>query len=314
MSQQWLFEADIVGNDSWASVFQSKKDFEPLIREIFKRHHLKAEKIENLTPGTNAVFRVGDHVIKVFAPVESGFSTDKDFDTELAALRHANRVGVTAPLLVCSGCMEDKYLFRYIVMAYIQGCAFEDMSQRFNSRQKADFAEKLKSITQKLNVELPERDIPAFSLPECLGNPRWFIFPECFRQSRNAYVESHPFSSYVYTHGDLTGENMIVGDDGEVFIIDFADSRLAPYEYEWPPIVFALFGCDPVMMEAYFGACHGDGFYDRLTLSMVVHEFGATLIKQICETSGIALDTITNMEQLKALLVKSVNSGQMKVR
>ncbi len=112
----------------------------------------------------------------------------------------------------------------------------------------------------------------------------------------------------------MTGENIIVGDDGDVFLIDFADSRLAPYHYEWPPLVFALFGCDAVMMEAYFGDYRHDGFYDMLTLSMAIHEFGGPLVKQICELSGLATGTITDMSRLRALMVKSVTGGHMKVR
>ena len=311
---QWLFTAEIDGNDSWARVFQSINDFAPLVHEIFNRHHLEQGEVENLTPGTNAVFRVDDKVVKIFAPVESGFSTDKDYDVELAALRHANRVAVTAPLLVCTGCVEDKYLFRYIVMEHIHGGEFEEVSAHFDHRQKADFAAKLKAITQKLNIALLDGDIPPLTLQGCLDNTRWHAFPESFRQSRNAFLASQSFSEGVYTHGDLTGENIIMDDDGAVFIIDFADSRLAPYYYEWPPIVFALFGCDETMMATYFGEYHHDEFHDTLTLGMAIHEFGATLVQQICELSGVAIDMITDMDRLKAILVQSINSGQMKVR
>ncbi len=314
VNQQELFPETIDGNASWASVFQSIKAFEPLVREIFRRHHLVPGEVENLTPGTNAVFRVGDKVVKIFAPMESGFSTDKDYEVELAALRHANRVEVTAPLLVCAGCMEDKYLFKYIVMEHIQGCEFDGLSKRFAFQQKVDFASKLKAITHKLNIELLEGDIPAFTLHGCLENPRWNVFPESFRQSRSTVVTSQRFPGHVYTHGDLTGENIIVDEHGEVFLIDFADSRLAPFYYEWPPIVFALFGCDVTMMETYFGEYPRDVFFEMLTLGMVIHEFGATLVQQICDVSGIAIHNITDMSQLKALLVKSIHSGQMKVR
>ena len=313
-NQQRLFTASIDGHASWARVYQSINDFEPLVHEIFRLHHLEPGVVENLTPGTNAVFRVGDKVVKIFAPIESGYNTDNDYDVELAALRHANRVEVTAPSLVGTGCMEDKYLFRYIVMEHIQGCEFEGISKSFGHRQKVQFAAKLKAITQKLNVELLDINIPQLTLHGCLENARWHAFPESFRESRIAFVSSQSFSNRVYTHGDLTGENIIVDDDGDVFIIDFADSRLAPYYYEWPPIVFALFGCDAAMMGSYFGAYQHDDFYDKLTLGMVIHEFGATLVQQICEVSGVAVDTITDMKQLKVLLVKSVNSGHVKVR
>ena len=313
-NRQWLFTETIDGKEAWARLFQSINAFGPLVLEIFRKHRLVPGEVQNLTPGTNAVFRVGDKVVKVFAPVESGYSTDKDYEIELAALRHANRVEVSAPFLVCSGCIEDKYLFWYIVMEHIRGYEFEDVLERFDHRQKVAFATKMKTITHRLNVELLDGGIPPLTLRDCMDNPRWQAFPECFRLSRNAYLENQHLSDCVYTHGDMTGENIIVGDDGDVFLIDFADSRLAPYHYEWPPLVFALFGCDAVMMEAYFGDYRHDGFYDMLTLSMAIHEFGGPLVQQICELSGVATGTITDMSRLRALLGKSITGGHMKVR
>lgn len=314
VSQQWLFKATIDGNESWAKVFQSISDFKPLIYSIFIKHNLRIGKIENLTPGTNAVFRIDDKVIKIFAPVESGFSTGYDYNVELVALRHANNVKVTAPLLVCSGFIEDKYLFRYIVMDFISGCESEEKSLHFNNQQKIDFAYKLKAMTQKLNVKLVDKEIPILGLNECLENMRWNEFPESFQLDRKAFIKRNSPFDYVYTHGDLTGENTIIGDDSEIYIIDFADSRLAPYYYEWSPIIFALFGCDPIMMGIFFGDYQNDDFYDKLTLSMVIHEFGSIIIKQICEISDISINSIADVFHLKELLIKSISSGRMKVR
>lgn len=178
-----LFKPMINGNNSWAEIFQSINAFQPLIDAIFVKHELEIGEIENLTPGTNAVFRINDKVIKIFAPIESGYSTDHDYFTEISSLQHANEVRITAP-----------------------------------------------------------------------------------------------------------------------------------FYYEWPSIVFALFGCNPIMMEVYFGYFHNDEFYDKLTLSLVIHEFGSNILQQIFDLAGISIPSITDINCLKALLTKIVDSGQMKVR
>ena len=67
-----MFAANIDGWSSWRMIFQSIKDFEPLIKYIFNRHNLPFTEIEHCTPGTNAVFKVGGLVAKIFAPKESG--------------------------------------------------------------------------------------------------------------------------------------------------------------------------------------------------------------------------------------------------
>ncbi len=101
-------------------------------------------------------------------------------------------------------------------MEHIQGCEFDGLSKRFVYRQKVDFASKLKAIMHKLNIELLEGVISAFTLHGCLENPRWNVFPESFRQSRNAFVTSQSLPGHAYTHGDLSVGGM--KNDGEMEI------------------------------------------------------------------------------------------------
>ena len=63
-----LFNELIHNWSEWGMVFQSVEAFTPLAKEIFRREGLAFSGLENLTPGTNAVFRAGDYVIKIFVP------------------------------------------------------------------------------------------------------------------------------------------------------------------------------------------------------------------------------------------------------
>ncbi|WOO37035.1 phosphotransferase [Anaerocolumna sp. AGMB13020] len=308
-----LFNKTIDGNKSWAELFQSISAFKPLIEAIFKVHDLEAGKIENLTPGTNAVFRIHNKVIKIFAPIESGYNTGSDYAIELSSLKHANEVQIPAPLLLHAGEMNDRYLFHYIIMEFINGKEAEHKLKQYRTLQKRNFAYRLKEITSKLNTKVQFRDIPIVALADIQNSERWSGFSKAFCQDRKAYIQNSKYPEYVYTHGDLTGENMIIDEKEEIYIIDFADSRIAPYFYEWPPIVFALFGCDQIMMEAYFGDYHKDEFYDILTLSFVLHEFGSNILGQICNLHNITPDSIKDMANLKLLLRTCVEGGGTKV-
>lgn len=314
---RYLFNKTINGNKSWAELFQSISVFKPLIEAIFKLHNLEAGEIENLTPGTNAVFRVHNKVIKIFAPIESGYNTGSDYAIELSSLKHAKDVQIPAPLLLHAGEMNDRYLFHYIIMEFISGKDAEHKLKMYQTLQKRNFAFKLKEITNKLNTKVQYTDIPILALADIQNSKSWSDFPDIFCRDRLAYIQDrleNKLPDFVYTHGDLTGENMIIDEKEEIYIIDFADSRVAPYFYEWPPIVFALFGCDQVMMEAYFGDYHKDEFYDTLTLSLVIHEFGSNILGQICKLHNISSESILDMTDLKLLLRKCVESGKTKVR
>ena len=57
-------------------MYQSIPAFAPLIQEIFRREDLPFSPLSPLTPGTNAVFRSGELVVKVFFPKESGLDPE----------------------------------------------------------------------------------------------------------------------------------------------------------------------------------------------------------------------------------------------
>lgn len=90
-----LFTFELNGWNSRSKVFQSIKDFQPLIKYIYESNSLPLSQIEQCTPGTNAVFKVGSTVIKIFAPKESGFDSDSDYVTELFGMERANKLGIS---------------------------------------------------------------------------------------------------------------------------------------------------------------------------------------------------------------------------
>lgn len=63
-------------------IFQDIEVFEPLVKYIFKEHELPYSGMNTCTPGSNAVFRVGKYIVKIFAPEETGIGWENDFFTE----------------------------------------------------------------------------------------------------------------------------------------------------------------------------------------------------------------------------------------
>ena len=61
-----LFTAQINNWSEWGKLFQDVDTWHPLIQNIFQKEKLPFVPIEKLTPGTNAVFKVGELVIKIF--------------------------------------------------------------------------------------------------------------------------------------------------------------------------------------------------------------------------------------------------------
>jgi hypothetical protein len=160
---------------------QSIDAFELLIKAIFIKHGLVYSKAENFTSGINAVFKVGDKVIKIFAPVESGYYSVDYYGIETEALNHANNAQAASPKLLFKGIIYDKYIFRYIIMEFIDGQEAECKIASFTENEKRIFSTKVRNITNKLNVNVQSAIIPVLSHEACFLNDRW---------SRKDYLES----------------------------------------------------------------------------------------------------------------------------
>lgn len=301
----WLFTAEIVDVASWVAVYQDIEAFEPLIRQIAAKHSLPCGAITNLTPGSNAVFQVGkDMVIKLFAPPEAGFSNPKAFEIEVAAMTHANRVAAS-PRLIQTGAYTDKYTFHYLIMEKVAGEEFIQVP----IKQRMAFVPAIKQLMKALHVTVKEPKIPQLTRQDCLENVRWAYFPDTFCEERLTIIRSLSFDDLVYVHGDLKAANLILKNESELYVIDFADSHLALREYDWPYLVFGVFGCNQEMMTTYFGDYKTNEFIETLSNSILMHKFGAFLLLQLCELRGIDEAQLSSVGKLHQLVEACLNEG-----
>lgn len=307
-----LFELDI-NNDSWKFIKQSIDAFELLINAIFNKHGLIYKKAENFNSGINAVFKVGDKVIKIFAPVESGCYGADYYEIETEALNYANNVQVASPKLLFKGIIHDKYIFRYIIMEFIDGQIAERKIASLTENEKRDFSTKLRDITNKLNINMQSTIIPVKSREAFLLDDRWQKdFSEHFCNERIDIIKEMSFDNLVYVHGDIHAKNLIIDSNGTIYLADFAESSIAPYYCEWYAIVFLLFKCNPVMMTAYFGDYRNEEFYSQLTKSILI--YGALAVKEICEAMAVDTITLTDISKLKELVICCLEDGNVDIK
>jgi serine/threonine protein kinase len=253
-----LFTEQINNWEDWGNVFQSIPAFTPLIEYIFKKENLPAAKIENLMPGTNAVFKVGSYVVKIFAP--PGLLEDEDFgtnvDVELFGIKWANSQGVPSPKLIADGAVEDKYYFRYMIMEHINGKMLDEIEDSLSYEDKIIIGQKLRKIFDSLNMPC-ENFTPIDVMQYARDNKAWEAegFPESFQKERLAYLDGLRMSDYekVYCHGDTHCQNILIDDDLNVYLIDFADAMYAPVGYEQSYVVSALLCFEKPYMTGYFG-------------------------------------------------------------
>jgi Putative homoserine kinase type II (protein kinase fold) len=307
-----LFTHTIDGKASWAALFRSTEAFSPLADHILARHGLPRAALELLAPGTNAVFGAGGYVIKIFAPDESGFGIARDYFTELYGLLRAERLGVPVPSPTATGQVDDRYLFRYIVMRRAVGTPVCELLGGMSDAQKYELGKQMRDIVDRLDTpdDMPGGmdDIPdAFKLgsPD-FEPPEFALMNAYFRRERAKFLQECSLKLKVYVHGDLTGENVLLGADGEPNVIDFADACVAPPEYELAPLVCELFRFEPACLRGCFGDFYTDELAARLTPGLLMHRFGYGLIRErVCDPA--ALDCIDDLRRAVRLKLEGNN-------
>lgn len=125
-----LFSYNVSDLKDWGKIFQDIEVFEPLVEYIFKEHEIPYSGMNTCTSGLNAVFRIGKYIVKIFAPEETGIGGENYYVTEPFSLLRADRLDISAPKLFADGIIYDKYIFRYLIMEYMEGNSLADMSDK----------------------------------------------------------------------------------------------------------------------------------------------------------------------------------------
>jgi len=277
-----LFTEQIDTWEDWGNVFQSIPAFTPLIEHIFKKENLPMSAIENLTPGTNAVFKVGDYVVKIFAPTGLGEDFGTEIDVELFGMKWAQKQHVPAPRLIAEGIIIDKYDFQYIIMDHIPGKLLSEVENDLSDEDKIIIGQKVRKITDSLTQSC--ENFTSVDLKEyALNNNGWHAkgFPESFQAERLTYLNHFPINANekVYCHGDLHVENILIDDHLDVYIIDFGDGMYAPAEYEETYIITGLFNFNKSYMTGYYGHYEVDDIVNLCLKWLPIHAWGHSFIE-----------------------------------
>lgn len=280
-----LFNALLDCIDDWHDRKKSISSFTPLIKCIMQKENLTFTAIEYAMQGTNAVFKVGRYVVKVFVPSElashGGYGTD--FNVELFGIKWANDLGVPSSKLVASGIIVDKYSFNYMIMEYINGVPLNKIEHKLSYDDKIAIGRNVRNITNMLN--LPCDNFTSIDVMQyAIGNEEWKRegFSDSFLAELAKYLNDFRIGQKVYCHGDIHEGNIVVDDDLNVSLIDFADAMYAPADYELVYIVSSLFGFEKPYMEGFFGGKYNiDDILELCMAWLPVHAWSHGLLAEM---------------------------------
>ena len=277
MEDKLLFTEKIECWEDWGRVYHSIPAFEKLIRCIFERERLPMTEITHLTPGTNGVFRVGEYVVKIYAPKESGMDQTDSRQTEIFAAKFAEGAGVCIPSVLACGEVCDRYSFAYMIMKYIEGKELGEILKGCGEERQFRLGQRLREYTDAMNIPCsPFNRIQVISDPD--RSRRWKPYSEDFRRGRSVYLEGKDFGEFVFTHGDLCADNILVDEEERLIVIDFADAVLAPGCYE-PSLLAFEYHSYPAFLQGYWKGSGRKEVAGQVFDGILLHDFGGDIVK-----------------------------------
>lgn len=290
-----LFASSLENWKDWGRVYGSKEAFAPLAAAILEKEGLPREPLCLCTPGTNANFRTGRYLMKIYAPEETGAHPRADCEAERFGLDRAQRLGIPAPRLTAYGKIEDRYTFWYLIMEYLALPSFRRCRETMSDKEKRRFGRRLRRITDRLNT--PCSDLPVLDpLSPGFRRKGWERFPAGFQRERRAFIEQHPIQNPVYVHGDLCADNLLMDENGGPVLLDFADGIRAPVAYEQALVAVELFRLEAPFLLGYFGEYKADELAQLCVEGLLVHTFGGEILLDYFR-SAAELDSLSALER-----------------
>ncbi|MCK8060139.1 MULTISPECIES: phosphotransferase family protein [unclassified Fusibacter] len=288
----------------WCEVFNDPEFFRPIIFQIYEKEGMeKPAAILGLTPGTNGVFKVDGHVIKIFVPTQVKKWSEDDFEIETFHIDRAVKLGINTPKIIASGFVVDRYKWEYLLLEYLDAAEAGHAVKKMPEDQKRAFAFEIRSLVDKMN----DCDKPMIAqerlVDRVILGQRWKAYPHKIQEALADYLSGIDLKACCYVHGDLTAENVMIDKVGHVHIIDFADTTIAPSYYEHAPICFDLFGCDKTLIRYYFEGLDDKQIIEELYKGLLIHDFGGEILKILMgKCKNRTIQDLSGLDQIKEII------------
>lgn len=266
----FIFNTTLKNKKNWLEANSNSVEVHNLISFICKKEKIRVNNVYPLTPSTNAVYRVGCHVIKVFAPEIVGYPAEHEFKREIFMLINLELCGVNAPRLHSYGNINDKYVFYYIITEFIDDSVTASKFMLNSSPHIInDFLTNLQLVVNKIHNIKADKN-----LTKLLSRKPSCCFKGDLEVERislvNNFINNEALSQNVYVHSDLTGNNILINKNNKITIIDYEDWMYSNEVIELPAIVFELLN-NKVYIKQFLKVLNHCDFIEELFIGLLMH-------------------------------------------
>ena len=277
----FLFNTTLINKKNWLEAIKNTVEVNNLITYIFEKEKIRVSSLYPLTPSTNAVYRVGCYVIKVFAPEIIGYPAEEEFKREIYMLMNLELSGIKAPRLYSKGIIEDKYVFYYLITEFITD-SITASKFLINSKPHVtyDFLINLQLVIDKIHQIKADNNLTQLLSRKTACYLKGELEFERVKLVNNFLITKSP-SKNVFVHTDLSGDNILINKNHEIIIIDFEDWMYSNEAIELPAIVFELLN-NTVYVKELINVFNYCDIIEELFMGLLMHPSCQQYLRQIC--------------------------------
>lgn len=265
----------------WKDFLRSENIIINLVNPILKQCNISVCGVKKIDLGTNAVFDLGNYILKIYAVNENSNSkSDCIREVILSNLLRSSHYRV--PAIIKTGYIDDRYAIYYNVME-----KFNDLLPVCNilsNPNSLDYTAFLKELHALINcihsLQVDSNIVSLYSksiMGELSKNNEYV-------QYVNRYLINH-YLEFGIVHGDLSETNIYFNNKGEIIILDFEDWMFAPFIVEYPTVCFELLKT-PYIINDFFTNIPKNNLIEMLIAGILLHHESTRFLNLIASKTG----------------------------
>ncbi len=262
----------------WKEFISKQPAIDEIAKNILKECEISAPKFERINIGTNAVFDLGNTILKIYATYEGSQQHARmDCKREIILSNLLKDAPFRVPAIVRTGCICDRYIMYYSILEKIDALyPFFNEKNNMNISEQSTSIKELHKVIQVISNTPINTDIAKFySKPHRNFNED----NDEYAQYLQSYFNKNSFDLGI-VHGDLSETNIYLDHKGNTVVLDFEDWMYAPVIAEYPTICFELLKTSQNIQSFFYNTSLSE-LIEMLVAGVLLHNESNRFLKKI---------------------------------
>ena len=276
-----------------------------IAKKVLSECNIGHSQFKRINIGTNAVFDLGNTILKIYATHEELPDAKMDYKRELLLSDALKGAPFRVPSIIEAGCIYDRYPIYYVLLQKMDGLhPFFDKQNISNVSEQRMRMNDLRNAVKYINTYPMAAHIATY-----YSKPlkKYSIENDEYMYYLQRYFK-HSMYDMGIVHGDLSETNIYLDNEDNIVVLDFEDWMYAPIFVEYPTICFELLKTAQ-NIQVYFDKTSFIELVEMLMAGILLHNESTRFLKKISLKMGMP-EKFPTIGELRSFLFEFINSRQ----